>query len=527
MIKITKAASTTFLAASLLISGCANETSSLDIENAKLLSSESHGVFYEIFVRSYADSDGDGIGDLKGATAKLDYLKDLGIEGIWLMPINPSPSYHGYDVTNYRDINPEYGTLEEMKTFVKEAHERGITVIIDLVINHTSQDHAWFKKALAGDLQYKDYYVWSHEDTNISARGEWGQEVWHKAGDNEYYEGVFWEGMPDLNFDNPDVRNEMIDIGKFWLGEIGVDGFRLDAAKHIYSKESSEIDEENDHKWWREFRAEMEKVKPNVVLVGEVWDSATVVAPYLNDGLTSAFNFDLSSHILESVRSESDTGIVSSLTRIRDYFNNVSNGKYIDSTFITNHDMNRVMSELNGNIDQGKMAASLLLTLPGNPFIYYGEETGLFGTKPDEEIREPFLWTRDENAAEQTKWEPLKHNQDFETRSVEAQLEDRNSLLNHYKNMIHVRRSDKVLIEGEIKTSLTQEEGVLIFKRTADESSMLVIHNLSGEEKEFTLSEKESEYTEVYYKTNHKAKAGKDGEKVQIKLPSYSSIILK
>ncbi|MGM0878365.1 MAG: alpha-amylase family glycosyl hydrolase [Bacillota bacterium] len=527
MIQITKVVSTTFLAASLLISGCANESTSLDIENAKLLSSESHGVYYEIFVRSYADSDGNGIGDLKGAAGKLDYLKDLGIEGIWLMPIIPSPSYHGYDVTNYRDINPEYGTLDEMKAFVKEAHERGINVIIDLVVNHTSQDHAWFQKALTGDPKYKDYYVWATEDRNISATGEWGQKVWHEVGDNKYYEGVFWEGMPDLNFENPDVRNEMIDIGKFWLEKVGVDGFRLDAAKHIYSETSSEIDEENDQKWWREFRAEMEKVNSNVVLVGEVWDSATVVAPYLNDGLTSAFNFDLAGQILESVRSERDAGIVSSLTRIRDYFNNVSNGKYIDSTFITNHDMNRVMSELNGNIDQGKMAASLLLTLPGNPFIYYGEETGLFGTKPDEEIREPFLWTRDKNAAEQTKWEPLKHNQDFAILSVEAQLEDENSLLNHYKNMIHVRRSAKVLIEGEIKTSLTQEDGVLSFKRTADDSSMLVIHNLSGEEKEFTLSEIESEYSEVYYKTKQEAEVDKDGDKVQIKLPSYSSIILK
>ena len=259
--------------------------------------------------------------------------------------------------------------------------------------------------------------------------------------------------MPDLNFENPSVRKEIIEIGAFWLEEIGVDGFRLDAAKHIFSPTSAQSPEEKNHQWWQEFRAEMEKVKQDVILVGEVWDTATVVAPYLNNGLTSAFNFDLSEKILETVKSGRDAGIVSSLSRTREYFQKVSDNQYIDSTFITNHDMPRVMSELKGNIDQAKMAAALLLTLPGNPYIYYGEETGLLGPKPDEEIREPFIWKNSQDAPEQTKWEPIKHNRDFDQKSLEAQMNNEDSMFNHYKQLIHVRRSNKILIEGEIESS--------------------------------------------------------------------------
>ncbi|GGM38667.1 alpha-amylase [Paraliobacillus quinghaiensis] len=522
----------TTVVAGLFLLGCSsnseteNSGTPQNLENVEMLHSESNGVYYEIFVRAFADSDGDGLGDLNGIISKLDYLEELGIEGIWLMPINPSPSYHGYDVTDYRSVNEQYGTTDDMKALIKEAHERDIKILMDLVVNHTSRSHPWFEKAMEGDPKYEDYFVWASEDTNTSARGEWNQSVWHRARNGNYYEAVFWDGMPDLNFENPEVRNEIHDIGRFWLEEVGVDGFRLDAAKHIYSSTSSEIDEENDHKWWREFRDEMEKAKSDVILLGEVWDAPTVAGPYLEDGLTSTFNFDLAGKILQSASSEKDAGLASYLTKIRDYFSNVSGGEFTDSTFITNHDMNRVMSELNGNINQGKMAASLLLTLPGRPFIYYGEETGLYGEKPDEEIREPFLWKRDENATEQTSWRKLKHNKDFETLSVEAQLEDENSMLNHYKRMIHLRRSSKVLMEGEIDSSLTKEKGIASFKRILDDESMLVLHNLSGDEMNFELAEKESDYTEIYYKTKQEIEVTNNEGTILVKLPPYSSVFL-
>lgn len=518
--KKLKVTLTLLLVLAILLSGCkANEPdvkqSAEDFKEADLLSSPPHGVYYEIFVRSFADSDGDGIGDFKGATAKLDYLEELGIEGIWLMPINPSPSYHGYDVTDYRDINPEYGTLEDFKTFVDEAHKRGIKVVMDLVVNHSSKHHPWFQKALTGDEEFRDYYVWADEDTNTNVLGEWNQKVWHGSGNN-IYEGVFWDGMPDMNLDNPEVRQEMIDIGQFWLSELGVDGFRLDAAKHIFSHYQTENDEEKDHEWWREFYAGMKEVNPDVFLVGEVWDSATVVGPYLQGGLTSAFNFDLANLILSAASNESDAGIVSSLERTRKYFMKVSEGTFIDSTFITNHDINRVMTELKGNKDHAKMAASLLLTLPGNPFIYYGEEIGMEGAKPDEWIREPFLWSDEYK----TDWERNKHNKD--TVPVEEQLEDPTSLVNHYKNLIHVRRSNEALIKGEINKTTLKEEGLVIFERLTDTESLLVVLNMTGEEIELSLTEDYVTYNNIYY-----TDAGATLEKEVIKLPAYSTTILR
>jgi glycosidase len=508
----------------MIITGCVNKPKP-ENNNLEMISIDPHAVYYQIFVRSFADSNSDGIGDLQGATEKLDYLADLGIEAIWLMPISPSPSYHGYDVTDYKDVHEDYGDLEDLKEFVAAAHEKGIKVIVDLVVNHSSKEHPWFKKALAGDPTYRDYYVWAHEDTNTSQLGEWGQQVWHGKGNNKY-EGIFWEGMPDLNFDNPDLRKEMIEIGQYWLEEVKVDGFRLDAAKHIFSDTSSEASEGKNHAWWQEFRAEMEKVNQDVVLVGEVWDTTSVVAPYLNDGLTSTFNFDLSEKILETVQMEKDMGIISSLIRTRDYYNQISNGDYTDSIFITNHDIPRVMTQLNNNEDQAKMAASLLLTLPGNPFIYYGEETGFSGPKPDEEIREPFIWKNDMESEEQTNWQPNKHNNDFEKKSVEAQVEDEDSMLNHYKQMIHLRRSHGALIEGEIEKSQSTHQGIVVFKRNSETGSLLVIHNVSGQDESFLLSENDRIYKEIYFKSKDSINLEKDNKQISISVPAYSTLIL-
>lgn len=518
------------IAITLLVSGCnqsqdqdsrqdtVNETPALN----QLVSHWPHGVFYEIFVMAFHDSNHDGIGDIKGMTEKLDYLEELGIEGLWLMPINPSPSYHKYDVVDYYDIDPEYGTIDDFKSFVQEAHSRGIKVIIDLVVNHSSSDHPWFKEALSSvDSPYRDWYVWADEDTNLLERGEWGQQVWHGSGQNKYY-GVFWGGMPDLNFDNPEVRETFIDIGRFWLEEVGVDGFRLDAAKHIFHED----EKEKNYAWWQEFRSAMQEVKEDVFLVGEIWAPATVVAPYLEDGLHSAFNFDLSDKILSSIKRESDTGIASSLERIRNYFLNLSE-EYIDSTFITNHDMPRVMTEVSGNENQAKMAASLLLTLPGSPFIYYGEEIGMEGAKPDEHIREPMLWYTNPERTGQTSWIRPSHNTAKENIAVESQLEDENSLYNHYKTMIYTRRSSDILVLGEIEGSRLNQAGVVAFKRVLDDSSLLVLHNMTGEPLSFALHDNEAGYSYVFFRNVAATVVRSTGDQINIELAPYSTLILE
>jgi glycosidase len=197
-------------------------------------------VFYEVFLRSFYDSNGDGIGDINGLIEKLDYLNDgdpktktdLGITGIWLMPIFPSPSYHGYDVKDYYEINPDYGTMEDFNRLLEEAHLRGIRIVIDFVINHTSTEHPWFIEARKGeDSLYRNLYIWSEQKPDYL--GPWGQPVWHANYDQTYYYGVFWSGMPDLNFENQEVTNEINRIAAFWLEDIGVDGFRVDGARHL------------------------------------------------------------------------------------------------------------------------------------------------------------------------------------------------------------------------------------------------------------------------------------------------------
>ncbi|OIJ22275.1 alpha-amylase [Anaerobacillus alkalidiazotrophicus] len=515
---------TVVLAVIFLLVGCSDKTNNqITFERGNLKTIEPHGVYYEIFIRAFYDSTGDGIGDFKGATSKLDYLQELGVEGIWLMPINPSPSYHGYDVIDYMDVNPEHGTLDDFKEFIEEAHKRGIKVIKDFVINHSSREHPWFQAALKNDEKYRDFYVWADEDTNTSQRGEWGQQVWHGTGNN-IYEGVFWDGMPDLNIDHPKVREEIYKIGKFWLGEVGVDGFRLDAAKHIYSSYHGSDYQEKNHQFWREFRSEMEEVNPEVILVGEIWDTATVVAPYLDGGLQSAFNFDLSDKILASVRSEADAGLVTELERTRNYFNKMSED-FIDSTFITNHDMNRVMSELNNNMNHAKMAAALLLTLPGNPYIYYGEEIGMLGKKPDEDIRLPMRWYEDPKGVGQTTWRIDRYHSSENGIDVETQMQDENSLLNYYKELIYARRSSEALIAGEIKSTRISERGILSFKRATDNEEKLVVHNLTSEIKVIDLEGDLSKYQKYFFYIGNIEEIELNSN--VLKIPAYTTVILQ
>jgi len=486
----------------------------------------SSGVWYEIFVRSFSDSDGDGIGDLQGVIGKLDYLQDLGIKGIWLMPINPSPSYHGYDVTDYYAVNPDYGTLDDFRQLLDEAHDRGIRVIMDLVVNHTSSEHPSFIDAASGkDSAYRDWYTWAEDKgLDTQALGPWGQTVWHASGGSNYL-GVFWGGMPDLNFDNPDVRKEMIEIGKFWL-ELGADGFRLDAAKHIYEDFGTSTGDPNtweaNKRWWQEFRAGLEASYPDVYLVGEVWDSLTIVGPFLDRALHSGFNFDLSKSLLDSAKKEMDAPIGSILNKTHRYYSEQSHGEFVDAPFLANHDTNRVMSELGGNVDRAKMAAALLLTMPGNPFLYYGEEIGMEGVKPDERIREPMIWAADRKSDGQTSWQPASSNAN--TVSVAEQLSDPDSLLNHYKRLIGWRNEEPLLGDGGIAAFDVEEDGVIAYARIGGDAKLLVVHNLTADRLSIDLHlDGTVPFTEVRF-------GSKDGIGLQegrLELPPYSTAVLR
>lgn len=483
-----------------------------------LIDEQPSTVYYEIFVRSFYDSNGDGIGDLRGVIEKLDYLNDgdpsttddLGVGGLWLMPIQPSPSYHGYDVTDYRSVNPDYGTVEDLTALIDEAHKRGIKVIMDLVVNHTSKEHPWFQDSAEGEISpYRDRYVWA-EDRNRVPSGTSaasGVNPWYTM-KGTHYMGTFWEGMPDLNFENVAVRTEMKDIGQYWL-KLGLDGFRLDAAKHIYEDLVSDKNKETETKniaWWQEFRSSMNEINPEAYIVGEVWENSVAsVAPYLDKAFDSGFNFSLAESILSSVKSERDSNLAFTLERTYKLFSTKSEGQFVDAIFLTNHDQNRVMSQLESNTDHAKMVASILLTLPGNPFIYYGEEIGMLGAKPDEQIREPMVWYKDGVKEKgQTTWEKSILNGGVDSSSAQLQMIQKDSLLAHYRKWITWRNEIPELRDGDIQNYDTGNAQILSYVRRTQSDVALVVHNLSGKEQQIKIVKEQGGhlFTEIIKKSS-------------------------
>ncbi|GKX30510.1 alpha-amylase [Vallitalea longa] len=482
-----------------MFSGC---TSAKD----GLSKNDREGIWYEIFVRSFADSNGDGVGDIKGLVDKLDYLNDndpstdddLGIDGIWLMPINPSPSYHGYDITDYYEINTDYGTLDDFELLIEQAHKRGIKVIMDLVVNHSSKDHPWFKEAISDEnSDYRDYYdIVSKDSEGYNFNKQvWGHKVWNKIGSNYYY-AIFWNGMPDLNYNSEALREEVIDIAKFWL-EKGVDGFRIDAVPHIFGSGELPRNESHDDKiqdWWNEFDTSLRNIYPDYYLVGEVWEPINTRASYAKY-FDTTFNFDLSGNsILGMVKNEIDINgknnefnnqLEKIYTKINEYSDN-----FIDAPFLSNHDMQRSMDYLNGDLSDMKLAASIYMTLPGNPFIYYGEEIGMKGNKPDENIREPFIWGDNDNY--QTSWEPLSSNEN--TPNVVEQDKETDSLLNYYRTIIRVRQNNRALMSGEFRGIETHNQKVVAYERNYQDESLVVVHNLSSEDIEIYKKELEKKF---------------------------------
>lgn len=450
-------------------------------------------VFYEIFIRSFYDGDGDGIGDLQGLIDKLDYLNDgdpettddLGITGIWLMPIFESPSYHGYDVIDYYAIESDYGDREALRRFLAEAHARGIRVIVDLVLNHTSSAHPWFLDSASGpSAEHRDWYIWS--PTNPGYPGPWGERVWHSM-NGDYYYGVFWSGMPDLNYRNEQVTRQMQDVTRFWLEEMGVDGFRLDAIKHLIEEGRVQESTRATHDWLWEFYQFYKGINDEALTVGEVWDEPGQILPYYDQQVDICFEFNLAEAILASVRRENPRYLEEVQTEVESLY-----PYHQYATFLTNHDQDRVMTQLGGDGEMAKLAATIYLTSPGVPFIYYGEEIGMTGKKPDEYIRTPMQWTGGANTGFSTAMPWERVNLDYETRNVEAQLADPDSLLNHYRKLIHLRSEHAALRLG-IRTPLQSSKNeVYAYLRHLEGEDILVLLNFSGQaidDYQLTLSE--------------------------------------
>ncbi len=439
-------------------------------------------VFYEIFVRSFYDSDADGVGDINGLIEKLDYLNDgdpetsadLGITGIWLMPVTQSPSYHGYDVVDYYTIDDEYGTNEDFRRLIAEAHKRGIRVIVDLVLNHTSTEHPWFQESRDPASEKRDWYVWADDDPGF--RGPEGQKVWYNTRDGFYY-AVFWSGMPDLNLSNPEVTAQMQDVARFWLEEMGADGFRLDAIKHLVENGALQQNSNETHAWLQGFYDFYKGVDADAFAVGEAWTSTQQALKYTGNEVDIAFQFFLAEDIFNSLDSDLSVQVGKEQTLVWESF---PPGQY--GIFLTNHDQNRIMSMLDGDEGKAKLAATWLLTSPGVPFIYYGEEIGMMGTKPDEDIRRPMQWCSDGGLkacfSTRTPWRfPAE---DYETRSVALQEADADSLLNHYRALIRLRNEHAALRVGDWLQVDSGARAYAYLRYTKDEA-VLVLMNFDDE----------------------------------------------
>lgn len=439
-------------------------------------------VFYEVFVRSFYDSNGDGKGDFAGLASKLDYLNDgnpatttdLGVTALWLMPMMASPSYHGYDVSNYLATQPDYGTMAEFEAFLAAAHQRGIKVIIDLVLNHSSNQHPWFTQAASSTTNaYRDYYRWSATAPS-PLTGPLGTTAWFQR-NGAYYYGVFGSSLPDLNWDNTQLRNEMWGVSRFWLKK-GVDGYRLDAVRYLKEDGSTLQDAPSTLTLLHEFRDSLKAVNPAALSVGEAWTTTRTVVPYVqNQRLDLCFEFDLATSILAAVNQGSATALTTQLNLVNNLYPRL---QY--ATFLTNHDQNRAFETLSSNPDRMKQAATLYLTMPGVPFIYYGEEIGMLGTGTDEVKRRPMQWNANAQAGFTTGSPWTGINSNYALYNVATEQADATSLLSHYKKLIALRTSNETLRKGYYLPAPTSSGAVLGYARVYGNEAVLVAANLSS-----------------------------------------------
>ena len=438
---------------------------------------------YEIFVRSFQDSDGDGIGDIPGLISKLDYIndgdpgtrRDLGARCVWLMPVAESPSYHGYDVSDYYRIERDYGTNDDFKRLVAEAHRRGIRVLVDMVLNHASSEHPYFQEALRDSTSpYRAWFRWS--PTRPTELNPWGQSNWHKSPlRDEWYYGFFWGGMPDLNYTHPPVVAEAKKVARFWLEDMGVDGFRLDAIPYLVEEPGRINHSAGTHAVLRDYAAYVRSVKPDAYTVGEVSDNSDAMLGYYPDQLDSHFAFEVADSLIAAVRSGSAKGLLPPVLRLQ---RELPANRW--SPFLRNHDQPRTATELGGDLAKARIASFILLTLPGVPFVYYGEEIGMVGSKPDERLRTPMQWSRAPGAGftRGTPWQPLQFDA-LET-TVEAQERDPKSLLELHRRLIPVRDENAALAAGRLVPLVASNDAVAAYVRREGDRAVLVVANLGA-----------------------------------------------
>ncbi len=425
---------------------------------------------YEIFVRSFADADGDGVGDLRGLTARLAYLQDLGVRCVWLMPITRAPSYHGYDPSDHYTVAREYGTNADFRRFVAEAHRRGIRVLVDMVLNHVSSEYPRFQAALRDPASpYRGWFRFAPAPGPVN---RWGGTNWHRSPRrDEWYYGFFWHGMPDIDHRHPGARAELRKVATYWLRDMGVDGFRLDAVKYLVEEGDRLDDTPGTHRVLAEWQRHVKRVKPTAWSVGEVFDSTGALLPYFPEQLDAYFAFEASDSILAAVRTGDARGLLAPMLRLQEAV-----PWWRIAPFLRNHDQSRTVTALGGDLAGARLAAAILLTLPGVPFVYYGEELGAQGDKPDERIRTPMPWRDDAPHAGFSRgrpWQPLSP--DSLTANVAVQRRDPASLLAWHRALVRLRAANPVLASGRLVPVATPDSSVAAWLRVEGRERWLVV----------------------------------------------------
>jgi len=382
-------------------------------------------------------------------------------------------------------VNPDYGTMEDFKNMLDEAHKRGIKIIIDYVINHSSNQHPWFTQSVAGDDHFRDFYVW--EESNPGFQGPWGQGVWHQR-NGDYFYGVFYSGMPDLNYENPAVRDSILSITDFWLDDVGIDGVRIDAIKYLYEEQiDGNMMLENTPKTFEFIETLMTHIDekhPDAYVIGETWSNTLSTKPYVEGNrLDQVFTFDIADAILHSVRNGDKTGFETQFNRI---YNAFEPGEM--ANFLTNHDENRVMYEFDGDVRKAELAASIYLTLPGTPYLYYGEEIAMSGSKPDPDIRLPLPWSGEAYGGFSTRapWRSLPSG--YRERNVETLEQSDKSILKTYRKLNHLRKEFPLITDGRLLLLNTNDEEVLSYLRTDGETELIFAANLTNQTKQVSIS---------------------------------------
>ena len=454
---------------------------------------DNYRTFYEIFVYSFCDSDGDGIGDLQGVISKLDYLQELGINGIWFMPIHPSTSYHKYNVSDYYAIDPQYGTMEDFEVLLAECEKRDIHVIIDLVVNHTGSEHVWFKEAVSylqnlpdgaepsvEECKYLDYYFFSKEEGKGSRPVE---------GTDWFYEGMFDFSMPDINLGSEATREEIRNIMQFWIDK-GVDGFRLDAAKEFYSGSVSKNVEVLN--WIQETAT---SIKPDCYLVAEVWENFNQITAYYESGITSIFNFAFGNSdgkiakVLQGAGNASVVTTYATALQKADTAYRDMNPDYIDAPFLSNHDVGRIAGFAGRDAHKMKMAAAMNLFMGGSVFIYYGEEIGMLGSGNDPSKRAPFYWNAARDNGTTNPPPECELPEEYLMGSLEEQVNDDNSLYNYYRQAIAIRNALPQIARGIPTAETALNTGcVSAYRKTWNDQSCIILMNIDQKEAKVDLS---------------------------------------